>query len=84
MHSFCEHASEDIYIKKYIYIDHALKILSEHKNISYSFTISLAELSFVSLSYTSAMGYLQDFLKNFKNHISEIHSIQSNSSSCSG
>jgi hypothetical protein len=30
----------------------------------------------------SAMGYLQDSWRNFKNHISEIHSIQSNSSSC--
>jgi hypothetical protein len=37
--------------------------------------ISLAKLSFVSLSYTSAMGYLQDFWRNFKNHISEIHPI---------
>jgi hypothetical protein len=44
--------------------------------------ISLVELSFVSLSYTSAMGYLQDFWRNLINDISEIHSIQSNSSLC--
>jgi hypothetical protein len=31
--------------------------------IEYMYIISLAELSFVSFSYTPAMGYLQDFLK---------------------
>jgi hypothetical protein len=32
---------------------------------TYLIVISLAELSFVSLSFTSAMGYLQGFLRNF-------------------